>query len=523
MDTAAGIRFGDVLTLLAYFSVTLGIGVWCALRLSTTEGYFVGNRSIPGWAIGVSMLGTAISSVTFLAYPGSAFSTNWSKLVPGLMIVFAVILAVYVFVPYFRRANLVSAYEYLEYRFDPWARVYGCVVWSLYQFYRMGLILYLLALPVRVMTGYDVYFIIVVLGILITIYTVMGGLEAVIWTDVMQTIVLLMGGVLCIWIVFAKVPESTGEMLAYAWNSKKFSLADPDPTHVYAYTFNFLYETIWVLMLYGLFQNLQEFASDQTRVQRYCAAKSDVQARNAVWLGGLGCIPVWAMFMFVGTSLWLFYQQFPERLPEGILSDAVFPHFILTELPVGFAGFVIAAVMAAAMSSIDSSMNGTATVVTSDLYRRFYRRTSSDRHYLNVARVVTFIAGAGAIFFAALFAWIVENNIIQHQTVVDIAFFLIAVLSAGLGGLFYLGLFTTRTNSRGALIGIICAVLITIYMTVAEISETVPRISHRLMIIVISNVVAFVIGYFASFLFSAPPQERLHNLTVWTGEEKPAE
>jgi SSS family solute:Na+ symporter len=312
LDTAAGIRFGDVLTLLAYFSVTLGIGVWCALRLSTTEGYFVGNRSIPGWAIGVSMLGTAISSVTFLAYPGSAFSTNWSKLVPGLMIVFAVILAVYVFVPYFRRANLVSAYEYLEYRFDPWARVYGCVVWSLYQFYRMGLILYLLALPVRVMTGYDVYFIIVVLGILITIYTVMGGLEAVIWTDVMQTIVLLMGGVLCIWIVFAKVPESTGEMLAYAWNSKKFSLADPDPTHVYAYTFNFLYETIWVLMLYGLFQNLQEFASDQTRVQRYCAAKSDVQARNAVWLGGLGCIPVWAMFMFVGTSLWLFYQQFPR-------------------------------------------------------------------------------------------------------------------------------------------------------------------------------------------------------------------
>ncbi|MBN2326464.1 MAG: sodium:solute symporter [Candidatus Omnitrophica bacterium] len=514
LEHAVGIRTGDLATLIVYFAITLGIGFWCSKRLTSTEGYFVGGRKIPGWAVGISMLGTAISSVTFLAYPGSAFAGNWSKLVPGLTIPIAAVFAVYVFVPFYRKVRLVSAYEYLERRFGAWARVYGCITWSLNSAYRMGIILFLLSLLIRKMTGYDLYATIIVMGVLVTIYTVMGGIEAVIWTDVMQTIVLLLGGILCISTVFIEIPGGIGAVFTQAIQNQKFNLTVD-------WNLNFVRETIWVLMLYGLMQNLQEFASDQTKIQRYCAASSDQGAKRSVWIGGLGCIPVWMIFMFVGTSLWVFYQNYAGQLPEGILPDDVFPHFILTQLPVGLAGLVIAAALAAAMSSIDSCMNGVSTVLTTDIYRRFMRRGSEDRHYLNVARFITGLAGFLMISASVFLAWIVENEKIQLESILGLGFFIYSVLACGVGGMYFLGFFTKRSNSMGVLIGIILAFAITLWMTLSEIGYF-PKVAaspfHRLMINVFSNVASFVVGYFASYLFPKPPKEKLEHLTVWNNE-----
>ncbi len=506
METAVGIQWGDLFALVLYFGAVLLIGFWCSTRLKDTECYFVGGRKLPGWAVGISMLGTAISSVTFLAYPGSAYAMNWSRLVPGLMLPIAAIAAIYLFVPFYRKARLVSAYEYLELRFGAWARVYGCIMWSVAQFYRMGIILFLLALPVKSMTGFDLYSIIIVMGILVTIYTVLGGIEAVIWTDVMQTIVLLLGGLFCIATVFIEVPGGPGTVIAKALENGKFDLA-------FSFEWNFAEDTFWVLVLNGLFLFLQEFASDQTKIQRYCAAKNDKAARNAVWIGGVGCIPVWATFMFVGTCLWVYYQTFPETIVDQIRSDQVFPHFILTQLPLGLAGFVIAAVMAAAMSSIDSCMNGSATVITSDLYRRHLAPGRQDGHYLNVARFVTALAGVLMIICSLLLTQIRED------TILDIGFFIAAIFSAGLGGLFFLGFISKRTNSQGAAIGIVLTVLVTIWLTFSELGwlpEAYSSRIHKFIINFFSNMVAFVVGYFASYLFPKPNQEKLANLTWWT-------
>lgn len=515
METGMGIRLGDIISLIIYFLITVWIGYLCARRLKTTEGYFVGGRNVPSWAVGISMVGTAVSSVTFLAYPGAAYEGDWRMLVPGLTIPIAAAVAIFFFVPYYRRIRLVSAYEYLELRFGSWARVYGCIVWALTQLFRMGLILFLVSIAVNALTGLDTYLLIFILGLFILLYTAFGGLEAVIWTDVMQTLVLLMGGFFCIAAVYFDAPAAAAGLLSDAWEGGKFSLT-------VTWDFDFTRDTIWVLLLYGLTQNLQEFSSDQTKIQRYLAASSDRGAKNAVWVGGIGCVPVWTLFMFVGTCLWIFYLQNPNLLPDDILPDQVFPHFILTQLPEGVGGFVLAAVMAAAMSSIDSSLNGSATVLTSDLYRRFFVRGKSDTHYFQIARLITGVCGALMIGASWLIWWIIQNDVVQQDTILDLAFFFYAVLAGGLAGLFFLGFFTTRSNSIGALTGIVLAVAVTLYLTFSNVEllpEGMRSNFHRLMIGALSNVTAFAIGYLVSCLFTAPTREQLANLTIWTRRE----
>ncbi len=517
MEADIGIRIGDIFTLILYFVIMLGIGYWCSTRMKGTENYFVGGRSIPGWAVGISMLGTAISSVSFLAYPEAAFQSDWSKIIPGFMVPIAVLFGIYVFVPYYRRAGLVSVNQYLEMRYAPWARAYGCIMWSVFSFSRMGLILYLLSAAVRAMTGYDIYLIIIVLGILVSIYTVMGGIEAVIWTDVMQTIILIFGGIICIFTVAYGIPEGFSTIMREAGAEQKMTITSN-------MDLNLFQETLWVLLLYGLFANMQEFVADQTKVQRYCAAKSDGAAKLSLVIGGVGCIPIWALFMFVGTCLWVFYQMYPEQLPDVISNAEVFPYFILNELPVGIAGFVIAAVLAAAMSSIDSSMNGVATVLTSDIFKRFMIKDKDDRYYLFAARSITFFAGAGMILFSLYIAYIINQDVMDLSTVLGFNFFFTSLLAGGIGGLFFLGMFTKRSNAQGALAGILLAVLVTLYMTsnvMPFLPESLSSPFHKNMITVFSNIVSFIIGYFVSLAFPAPSMDKLKNLTVWTwGEEK---
>lgn len=509
LETAVGLRTGDLVTLIIYFVLMIGIGFWCSRRLDSTEGYFVGGRKVPGWAIAFSMLGTSISSVTFLAYPGSAYETNWSLLVPGLMLPIAAVFAVIVFVPFFRKTQAISVYEYLERRYGTWARIYGCVMWSAHSFFRMGVILLLLSLPLSSMMNVDFRTIIIITGILVTIYTVVGGIEAVIWTDVLQTIILLLGGIICVFIVSLDLPGGLSTVFRDGMANHKFYLSID-------YSFDLTKETLLVLVLFGLFQNLQEFVSDQTKIQRYCAAASDREAKRATLLSGLACIPVWMVFMLVGTCLWVYYQHFPEAVVQTLKSDQVFPHFIVTQLPSGLAGFVVAAIIAAAMSSIDSSMNGVATVITTDLYKQHFVKNRSDRHYLNAARIITAFAGCLMIVWAMLLSRI-ETAILPK------AFAIYAVLAGGLGGMYFLGLFTTRTNNQGLLFGIVSAIAVTVWMSLSELRYLPAWLSspfHQFMINVFTNVVAFILGYFVSYLFPKPRREQLAGLTVWTYEEK---
>lgn len=521
MEADAGVRTGDLIAMIGYLVIVLGVGFWAAVRSKTTEGYFLGGRSVPGWAVGISMLGTAISSITFLAYPGSAFEGNWSRIVPGLMLPLAAVLSVWLFVPFYRSIQLTSAYQFFEMRFGSWGRTYASLAWSLFSAVRVGIILYLLSLALRSMTHWDLTEIVIITGVVITLYTVVGGIEAVIWTDVLQTIVLFLGGIITVIIIFLNVPGGAAEVISQAWGEGKMSLRDASIPAGHYFDFDLVQVTFWVLILNGIFLNIQEMCSDQTRVQRYLAAKSLKGARRAVWITGLGCIPLWALFMFVGTCLYVFYGTTGAELPAGIPNDQVFPRFVLTHVPAGLGGFIIAALMAAAMSSIDSSMNGAATVLTEDIYKRHLAKNRSDRHYLAVGRIITGLSGAFMIGSALWFNWLIENMAAADPTIrktaVDVGFSVSAIFSGGLGGFFLLGFLTKRANSAGAAIGVLSGIVVIAWLTFSKLGLLLPENlqsnTHAFLIGVFGNLAVFVGGYLASFLFSAPPTEKVERLT----------
>lgn len=519
------LRTADLVAIVLYGLAMLALGWWATRRIKTTEGYFVGGRAVPGWAVGLSLLGTAISSITFLAYPGSAYAGNWSRLVPGLMLPIAALIGAYFFVVFYRKTLFVSAFQYYEKRFGPWARSYASIVWNMASVYRMGTILYLVSLPIQHFTGWNIITVMLVTGTVITIYTMMGGLEAVIWTDVVQTVVLAAGGLITVAIVFARV--GFDDVFSMAASAHKFDLAVDT-------SFTFVRDTIWVFAIGGIIGNVQEHATDQTMIQRYAAADSDKGAILGVWIVGLGCIPLWSLFMFVGTSLWVFYSEVPDAVVQaGMAADAIYPHFIITRMPPFIGGLVISAVLAAAMSSIDSSMNGTATALTADFYRRHWVRGKSDAHYLLAARATTVILGVLMVLVAlTLYS-------LGRESILDTLFFIGSVMAAGLGGFFLLGFWSNRVTAAGAGIGLAAGVLVIAWCTVsANMLDAIGAASndapvsawyyavepylvsiHPFFIGVVGNVVVFAVGLAASFAFSPPVRDRISGMTWWTRSE----
>ncbi|MDZ7373384.1 MAG: sodium/solute symporter [candidate division KSB1 bacterium] len=499
-------RTGDAIALFSYAVAMLVIGWWTGRRIRGTEGYFVGRRSLPGFAVGLSLVGTAISSVTFLAYPGSSYEGNWSRLMPGLMLPVAALVAVRFFVVFYRRTHFVSAYEYFGRRFGSWAQSYTSAFFSLSSIYRMGIILFLLCLPIRALTGWDLPTSILVVGAVVTFYTVLGGLEAVIWTDVVQTVILIAGGLVTALLVGLRVPGGFGQVLREASAGHKFDL-------VISFDFSLARETFWMFALSGIVGNVQEFSTDQTKIQRYLAARSDRAAIGATWAVGLGCLPIWSLFMFVGTCLWVYYRHFPERLVAGLKADEVYPRFILGEMPEGMGGLVMAALLAAAMSSIDSSMNGAATVLTVDFYKRFWRKKAPDLHYLRVARGLSL--GLGLLMAGV--AYLLSK--IPAKTILDIGFFIGAVMAGGIGGLFLLGFLCPWANRQGAAAGVACGVTMIVWCTLSQLGAFPVCLAcraHPFVINVIGNATVLGVGALVSLAFPRPAREEIEGVTWWT-------
>ncbi|MCA9425568.1 MAG: sodium:solute symporter [Candidatus Omnitrophica bacterium] len=506
------LRTGDLITIIVYFVFTMGIGFWFMRRNKSTDDYFKGGGKIPFWAAGMSLLATAISSISFLAYPGIAYASDWSLIVPGLMLPFAALIGAFVFAPFYRASRFTSAYEYLEGRFSPGVRMYAVVLYLIQQVWRLGSVLYLLSIPIKLMTGVEPFWVILVVGICTTVYCFVGGLEAVIWTDVVQTFVLLSGGLITVLIVFFTPGVGPGFVFDTAVENHKFNItANTDFTW-------FTEKTIWVLILYGLVQNVQEHVSDQIKVQRYCSVKDETAAKRAVMFNGILCIPVWFLFMFVGTCLYAFYKVKVDPTVAGIENpDEVFPHFIITQMPVGLSGLVIAAVMAAAMSTLSSSMNSSATVLTVDIVKRYLAPNRDDHYYLNIGKFMTALGGVLMIVTA-----LVVSKYLK-EAFLPISFFITSLTFGGLGGLFCIGFFSTRANARGIAIGLVATVAVTIYLALSDrqiMPEGWNSPTHNFMIGVFSNFVAFFVGLFASLLFARPPESKIRKATFWTLEKE---
>jgi SSS family solute:Na+ symporter len=490
----------DGVVIVAYMAALVALGLRFSRRQTSTDRYFVAKRSIPGWATGMSLLATLISSVTFIAYPGSAYAGDWSNLVPGLMVAPVLAVVAVVVIPFFRHAVRTSAYEYFGRRFGYPARVYGSIAYALGHFSKMGFVFYLLALTVSSMTGWKTDSVIILVGIVTVVYTLAGGIEAVIWADVIQGFALWLGIAICVGYLLFLPAGGPGAVLAHVWQSGKISLGSRAP--------DFSRPTVWVLAIYGFFYYLQRYTADQTVVQRYLVARSDRAAVRGIAIGSLLCIPVWTLFMLIGTLCWEYYRA----APPAMKADQVFPYFITTHVPPGLAGLFMAALFGAAMANLSSDFNSLAAIAVEDYYR-MARPESGEKKRLRVAKIVVAVCGLLCIAVATILAH-------TNGTALGLWYTVSAIVAGGLAGLFLLAFLVARAGATAAYVGIGASLLFTAYATLTLDGGKLWDLGkfnfplHNYMIGVIGHLVLLGSGCVTCLLF---PNRDLasREMTLW--------
>ena len=505
----------DLLVIFFYLALTVVIGLRFSRRNRSTDRYFLGGRDFPGWAIGLSFIGSTISSVTFIAYPADSFKTAWLRLMPNFAFPFIVLLAGYAFIPFFRRGTVHSAYHYLYLRVGHLVSVYAALVYLLAQMVRAATITYLLAVLLSSMTGLPVVACIVLSAGLTALYTIKGGFEAVIWTDVIQTVVLVTGAIACVVFIVQALPGGLAQVISEALAAGKISFRDLDPgtgkLESVAAGFSFSEKTAVMLVFVGA-SNYIAGQLDQDSVQRWCSARSAREARKSMLVLGFGALPIWTGFMFLGTCLWVYYQHFPTAASADILANVrkaedILPHFIVTVLPHGLAGLVISAALAAAMASLSSCINASGMVWINDIYRRYLAPGKSDEHYLRTGHrtslVIALLMTGGAYVFYA----------VSTKTIMEFVLIVTALFGGGISGAFLFGMLTRWGDARAVVAGIVVTLGFTFCALMMEFG-VLPRAFSPYYTSILANLIMFGTCSLAAWLLPRSSRD-LRNLTVW--------
>ncbi len=485
----------DWAMIILYLVAIAGIGAYCYWReeKQSTSEFFVGNRTIPFWAAAISLYVTSTSSIGYIATTAKAFATNWQYLMNNVLGVLGLIFVAIWIVPMLRRLKLVSVFDYLEQRFHPSVRMMAsamCIVLHLGG--RMSIILFLPSLAIATITGFDMIWSILIMGLVTIAYTAMGGMRAVIWTDVLQLIVKVGGLIFATYFIVSKLHGGFGEFIETARAGNKMQMLD--------WSFDLTKPTVWAFVFLVFMETVLTFPKDQVLMQRVFTTKSDKDAGRSVWLFAAIVVPAAMLFYLIGTGLWVFYQNHPERMNPLLAVDATFPLFIAAELPAGVTGLMIAGIFAASMATCSSIMNSVATMVSVDFYERLAKKPTQATS-IRLAEWVTALAGFIGIGLALLLS---RYNIGSY---LDVALDLYGLLGGGFAGAYTLGMFTRRANWQGVLIGMVASVL----MTFAAWSV---NLVHPFIYLAIAILFSIVFGYIGSLFFPAPAPESLEGLII---------
>lgn len=468
----------DIIVFLLFTSGVVAFGCSFFKKKGTSEEFTSAGRSLPGWVVGMSIFATYVSSISYLGYPGKAFSGDWNAFVFSLSIPIASYFAARYFVPFYRSQDSISAYSFLENRFGPWARIYASSCYLLTQIARTGSILYLLALPMNVLLGWHIQTIIVVTSVAIVLYSMLGGMKAVIWTEAIQGIILIGGALVCMFILLFDMPGGPVQTFSIAMEDGKFSLG--------SFGSSLSESTFWVCLIYGIFTNLQNYGIDQSYVQRYHTAKNEKEAKFSALFGGYLFIPVSAVFFMIGTGLYAFYKVHPGILPDGVRADYVFPFFIVNELPVGLTGLLIASIFAAGMSTIATSFTSSSTIILTDYYQRF-RKHAGNRERMLVLKLSSVGVGVAGILVAFAF--------MSVQSALDAWWALASIFSGGMLGLFLLGYISKKARNFDAVLGVVCGVILVCWIVIS------PFV-HANLAIVFGTLLIFLVGFLSANLLN---------------------
>lgn len=468
----------DIIVFLLFTGGVVPFGCSFFKKKGTSEEFTSAGRSLPGWVVGMSIFATYVSSISYLGYPGKAFSGDWNAFVFSLSIPIASYFAARYFVPFYRSQDSISAYSFLENRFGPWARIYASSCYLLTQIARTGSILYLLALPMNVLLGWHIQTIIVVTSVAIVLYSMLGGMKAVIWTEAIQGIILIGGALVCMFILLFDMPGGPVQTFSIAMEDGEFSLG--------SFGSSLSESTFWVCLIYGIFTNLQNYGIDQSYVQRYHTAKNEKEAKFSALFGGYLFIPVSAVFFMIGTGLYAFYKVHPGILPDGVGADYVFPFFIVNELPVGLTGLLIASIFAAGMSTIATSVTSSSTIILTDYYQRF-RKHAGNRERMLVLKLSSVGVGVAGILVAFAF--------MSVQSALDAWWALASIFSGGMLGLFLLGYISRKARNFDAVLGVVCGVILVCWIVIS------PFV-HANLAIVFGTLLIFLVGFLSANLLN---------------------
>jgi SSS family solute:Na+ symporter len=469
----------DLIVFLAYLIFILLLSMFFYKKKRSSKSFILGHGIIPNWVVSMSIFATFVSSISYLALPGSSFNSNWNPFVFSLSIPFASVMAIKFFVPIYRGMKSTSAYFYLEKRYGLWARIYASICYILTQIVRVGTILYLLAISLNFILGWEINMVIILTGVFVLIYSLLGGITAVLWTDAIQGIILIIGAIVCLILIHLKMPDGPSQIYDIAFNDDKFSLG--------SFSNSFTESTFWVVLIYGIFINLQNYGIDQNYIQRYLISKSDKKAKASALAGGLLYIPVSAFFLLIGTSLYAYFSVH-SGLPDQykVMTDKVFPFFIVNYIPVGVSGLLISSIFAAGMSTISTSFNCSSTILLEDYYNRLFRKNKSERNSMIFLYLSSLIIAALSVFVALA----MENA----KSVLDIWWKYASILSGGMLGLFLLGVFT-KTDNRSGVVGLFSGIIMIIFLTIYPIiNQTEEGLAHPYLTIVLGTITIFLTG-----------------------------
>lgn len=490
--------FGTVnwIVFLTYLGLMLPFGYFFMRKNKGIDDYCKGGGRIPWWVNGVAIFAAMLSSITFMTVPAMTFSSSW-RLYPMTIAIFILVpIVIYLYLPFYRRLKITSAYEYLEKRFNVFSRVFASAAFIIFMIVRSAIVVYLPALALSVIIGMNLFASIILVGTVTVIYSTIGGVSAVIWSEFIQAVVLVGGALIAVALLIMGTDGGASGVIQLAVANDKF--------HPFDFSWSWVEPVFWVTFIGGIVTNLSSYTSDQTIVQKYMTTKDEKAAAHSIWFNGILSVICSTLFYFIGTTLYAYYKSNAAQFDWSLYqNDAVFPTYIVSSLPTGVSGLLIAAIFAAAMSTLSANFNSASTAFVSDFYCRFIRNDQAAA--FKVAKWASFISGTAAIAFALLIATIdIKSLFMEFQKV-------IGILTSGLAGLFVMGLFIPRINGAGAVAGLAASYIVNIVLIYTNI---VPVKPHFLLYSVAGLLACVVVGYVVSLFTGKPTMEQLDGLTM---------
>jgi len=498
-----GFEFLDWVVFVVYLAAVVALGASFSKKQRSTKEFFTAGKRMHWLPIAFSVVASIFSGISFIGQPSRVYRHDAVLIAFPFSLLLVTPIVVYVLLPFYRRLDVTTAYQYLEARFGLNVRLLASVLFMGKRLLWMALVALAPSLALSAVTGLRVETCILIIGVIATIYTGLGGMHAVIWTDVIQFLVLMTGQCLIITMIAFRLDGGFAQM---------WQIGVADHKAWASLDFNFSELTFWTMLFAGCFLALSDLGADQVIVQRLMSAKDEKTAAKALWFNALFKFPGMIIILGMGVALWAFYQQYPERLGLAEADwDKLVPYFAVQELPAGVSGLVIAAIFAAAMSSFDSGLNCLVATLTVDWHDRLGRKPHDDQRSLRLAKVLTYLLGAAVTLTAVL---IYETGI---KSIIDASNKYLGFFGGALLGIFLLGALTRRAKALPTILGALLGVA-AVFAIEAIQTASGERFVHPYLYAAISCLLTMGLGYVGSFIGPPLSIDRLRGLTISTTE-----